>query len=157
VRGPDARPRAPPLCTTSRPFIAPRPLRAAPPRAGHRVKSLSNPDKRVVLVKEFAFAHFPSTDVLKYALAVEAVTTQKKENLILNVDGAIAVAFVDLLRGCGAFTREEADEAIKSGALNGLFVVGRSIGFIGHFLDQVRLKQGLYRHPVDDITYMDNV
>jgi ATP citrate (pro-S)-lyase len=111
----------------------------------------------VVLVKEFAFANFPSTEVLQYALAVEAITTQKKENLILNVDGAIAVAFVDLLRGCGAFTREEADESLRSGALNGLFVVGRSIGFIGHFLDQVRLKQGLYRHPVDDITYMDNV
>ena len=37
----------------------------------------------------------------------------------------------------------------------GLFVLGRSIGFIGHHLDQVRLKQGLYRHPTDDITYMD--
>ena len=82
--------------------------------AGHRVKSLSNPDKRVVLIKDFVFAHFPSTDLLKYAVEVEAVTTQKKENLILNVDGAIAVAFVDLLRGCGAFTREEADEVVKS-------------------------------------------
>ena len=120
--------------------------------AGHRVKSLSNPDKRVVLIKDFVFANFPSTEVLRYAVAVEAVTTQKKENLILNVDGAIAVAFVDLLRGCGAFTREEADEVVKSGALNGLFVVGRSIGFIGHYLDQLRLKQGLYRHPADDIT-----
>ena len=26
--------------------------------------------------------------------------------------------------------------------LNGLFVLGRSVGFIGHFLDQKRLKQG---------------
>ena len=26
--------------------------------------------------------------------------------------------------------------------------------FPGHFLDQRRLKQGLYRHPWDDITYM---
>lgn len=25
---------------------------------------------------------------------------------------------------------------------------------IGHFLDQKRLKQGLYRHPWDDISYI---
>ena len=24
----------------------------------------------------------------------------------------------------------------------------------GHYLDQKRLKQGLYRHPWDDITYV---
>jgi len=121
---------------------------------GHRMKSLTNPDKRVTLIKEYAFAHFPSTDVLKFALEVEKVTTQKKENLILNVDGAIAVCFVDLIRSCGAFTSDEADEILGNGCLNGLFVLGRSIGFIGHFLDQVHLKQGLYRHPTDDITYM---
>ena len=27
-------------------------------------------------------------------------------------------------------------------------------GFIGHYLDQKRLKEGLYRHPWDDICYM---
>jgi hypothetical protein len=54
--------------------------------------------------------------------------------LILNVDGCIAVCFVDLLRDSGAFTPEEADEYAKIGTLNGLFVLGRSIGFIGHHL-----------------------
>jgi ATP citrate (pro-S)-lyase len=117
---------------------------------GHRVKSLSNPDKRVSIIKDYVFANFPSQDVLKFAMEVEKVTTAKKENLILNVDGAIAVAFVDLVRSCGAFTREEADEVVANGCLNGLFVLGRSIGFIGHFLDQRRLKQDLYRHPTDD-------
>lgn len=29
----------------------------------------------------------------------------QKPNLILNVDGLIGVAFVDLLRNCGSFTR----------------------------------------------------
>ena len=43
---------------------------------------------------------------------------------------------------------------VQNGCLNGLFVLGRSIGFIGHYLDQKRLKQGLYRHPWDDISYM---
>lgn len=122
---------------------------------GHRIKSLANPDRRVVIIREYAQRHFASTDVLAYALEVEKLTTAKKENLILNVDGAIAVCFVDLLRSCGCFTREETDEALASGCLNGLFVVGRSIGFIGHYLDQVRLKQGLYRHPAEDIVYID--
>jgi ATP citrate (pro-S)-lyase len=40
------------------------------------------------------------------------------------------------------------------GALNALFVLGRTTGFIGHYIDQKRLKQGLYRHPWDDIAYL---
>ncbi|KAJ9455903.1 putative ATP-citrate synthase [Diplonema papillatum] len=122
---------------------------------GHKVKSIHNPDMRVTLVKDFARQNFPKTDILDFALEVEQVTTKKKSNLILNVDGAIACAFVDLLRSCAAFTRAEADESIANGVLNGLFVLGRSTGFIGHFLDQKRLKQGLYRHPVDDINYLE--
>ena len=93
-----------------------------------------------------------NTEVLDFALGVEQITTKKRDTLILNVDGCIAVCFVDMLRSCGAFTREEADELIDNGCLNGLFVLGRSIGFIGHYLDQKRLKQPLYRHPWDDIT-----
>ena len=115
---------------------------------GHLIKSKTNPDMRVVLVKEYAKSHFPATPILDYALQVEELTTQKKDNLILNVDGAIGVLFVDLLRHSGAFSKEEAEEYIKIGTLNGLFVLGRTIGFTGHYLDQKRLKQGLYRHPV---------
>ncbi|EJD05575.1 ATP citrate lyase isoform 2 [Fomitiporia mediterranea MF3/22] len=118
---------------------------------GHKIKSVNNPDLRVELVKEYVFKNFPSHSLLDYALAVEKVTTSKKDTLILNVDGCIAVCFVDLLRDSGAFTPEEADEYIKIGTLNGLFVLGRSIGFIGHHLDQKRLRAPLYRHPADDI------
>ncbi|KAI8873083.1 citrate synthase [Ramicandelaber brevisporus] len=120
---------------------------------GHKIKSRTNPDLRVSIIKDFAKKHFPSTPLLDYALAVETITTSKKDNLILNVDGAVGVLFVDLVRGSGAFTREEAEEYCKIGTLNGLFVLGRTIGFIGHYLDQKRLKQGLYRHPHDDISY----
>ena len=102
----------------------------------------------------YAKAHFPKTPTLDFALEVEAITTAKRSNLILNVDGCVAVCFVDLLRHCGAMTVEEADELIANGCLNGLFVLGRSIGFIGHHLDQKRLKQPLYRHPWDDISYI---
>jgi len=122
---------------------------------GHKVKSLHNPDKRVTILKEFALKHFPRTDVLNYALKVEQITTKKKGNLILNVDGCIGTCFVDLLRHSGAFTSEEANDFLKNGFLNGLFVLGRSIGFIGHFLDQKRLQEGLYRHPTDDIFYLN--
>lgn len=121
---------------------------------GHRIKSLSNPDKRVEIIKQYALENFNDNTILNFALAVEQITTRKKANLILNVDGCIAVCFVDMLKSCGAFTKQEADEMIENGCLNGLFVLGRSIGFIGHFLDQKRLKQGLYRHPWDDISYL---
>lgn len=121
---------------------------------GHRVKSINNPDMRVVILRDYAKKNFPSTPLLDYASEVEKITTSKKPNLILNVDGFIGVAFVDLLNNCGCFTREEAKDFVDIGALNGLFVLGRSMGFIGHFLDQKRLKQGLYRHPWDDISYI---
>lgn len=121
---------------------------------GHRVKSINNPDVRVKIIKEFVLENFPATPLLQYALEVEKITTSKKPNLILNVDGVIATSFVDMLRSCGSFTSEEAQEYINIGAINSLFVLGRSIGFIGHYMDQKRLKQGLYRHPWDDISYV---
>jgi ATP citrate (pro-S)-lyase len=119
---------------------------------GHLIKSVNNPDMRVTIMKEYAKKNFKATPLLDYALEVEKITTAKKDNLILNVDGCIGICFVDMLRN--EMAKQEADEYIKMGALNGLFVVGRTIGMTAHFLDQKRLKQGLYRHPWDDITYM---
>jgi ATP citrate (pro-S)-lyase len=119
---------------------------------GHLIKSVNNPDMRVTLMKEYAKKHFKSTPLLDYALEVEKITTAKKDNLILNVDGCIGICFVDMLRN--EMSKEESDDYINMGALNGLFVLGRTIGMTAHFLDQKRLKQGLYRHPWDDITYM---
>jgi len=122
------------------------------PGIGHRIKSTKNPDKRVELLKNYAKENFPSTELLDYALEVEKVTTSKKENLILNVDGTIGVLLVDMFRSLG-FTEEEIDELINAGAFNAFFVLGRSIGFIGHVLDEKRLAMPLYRHPWDDILY----
>lgn len=82
---------------------------------GHRIRTISNPDMRVKLIRDYAKANFPRTPILDFALAVEQVTTQKKATLILNVDGCIAACFVDLLRDCGAFDRTEADELIDNG------------------------------------------
>lgn len=94
---------------------------------GHRIKSRTNPDLRVTILTEYAKRTFPTTPLLDYGLQVECLTTAKKDNLILNVDGATAILFVDLLRHSGAFTRAEADEYVRIGALNGpLCSAGRS-------------------------------
>ena len=119
---------------------------------GHRIKSVRNPDKRVELLKDFARKYFPETRHLDYALEVEKLTTRKKDNLILNVDGAIGIAFLDLMQALG-FSAKEIDDVVLDGGLNGLFLLGRTIGMIGHFFDQKRLKEGLYRHPFQDILY----
>jgi len=122
------------------------------PGIGHRIKSLRNPDLRVEGLKKYASEYFPSTPLLDYALTVEQLTTSKKDNLILNVDGTIGILMVDMWRALG-YSEEEIDEFIESGTLNAFFIVGRSIGFIGHVLDEKRLAMPMYRHPMDDILY----
>ena len=122
------------------------------PGIGHRIKSVRNPDKRVEGLKKYAAEFFPATPLLDYALEVEKETTSKKENLILNVDGTIGILMVDMWRALG-YTEKEINEFIESGTLNAFFIVGRSIGFIGHILDEKRLGMPMYRHPWDDILY----
>jgi len=101
------------------------------PGIGHRVKSLKNPDKRVEELKRSVKELGLRTPTLDYALSVEAVTTTKKDNLILNVDGCIACVLVDL-----GFPAE---------SLNGFFVLARTIGMIGHWCDQKREDGKLIR------------
>lgn len=48
---------------------------------GHKIKSVNNPDLRVELVKEYVLKNFPSHSLLDYALAVETVTTAKKDTV----------------------------------------------------------------------------
>ena len=122
------------------------------PGIGHRIKSLKNPDLRVKGLMDYAAENFPATPLLDYARTVEALTTSKKENLILNVDGTIGILMVDMWRALG-YSEPEIDEFISSGTLNAFFIIGRSIGFIGHVLDEKRLAMPMYRHPMDDILY----
>jgi len=124
------------------------------PGIGHRIKSVKNPDKRVELLIGYAREYFKTTDLLDYALQVEQITTAKKGNLILNVDGCIGILFLDLMNSCDGFTEKDVESVVELGYLNGLFALGRSIGLIGHILDQKRLQSRLYRHPQDDIAYM---
>ncbi len=122
------------------------------PGIGHRIKSLKNPDLRVKGLMDFAAENFPATPLLDYAREVEQLTTSKKENLILNVDGTIGILMVDMWRALG-YSEDEINEFIESGTLNAFFILGRTIGFIGHVLDEKRLAMPMYRTPWDDILY----
>jgi len=119
---------------------------------GHRIHSVDNPDVRVELMIGFARKHFPKTPLLDFALSVQGVTTMKKNTLILNVDGCIGVLFVDMLKNLG-YTDDEIKDMVDMGFFNAFFIIGRTIGFMGHYFDQKRLQAGLYRHPWDDILY----
>jgi len=119
---------------------------------GHRIHSIDNPDERCEIMMNFAKEHFPEHLLLDYALAVQDVTTMKKNTLILNVDGTIGVLFVDLLKSL-KYTDKEIKEMIDMGFFNAFFIIGRTMGFMGHYFDQKRLKTPLYRHPWDDILY----
>lgn len=124
------------------------------PGIGHRIKSVENPDVRVKLLKEFVLQNFKKHPYLDYALEVEKLTTSKKNTLILNVDGCIGITFLDMLENLD-FTPEEIEDVIESETLNGLFVLGRSIGMMGHIFDQKRQRAGLYRQPWDEILFSD--
>jgi len=119
---------------------------------GHRIKSVTNPDLRVSLLKDYVKKHFPNHEYLDYALEVEKVTTSKKNTLILNVDGCIGICCCDMMASLG-MTKEEIQGNVKLGMLNGLFVLGRSIGIMGHVMDQKRQGARLYRHPWEDILF----
>jgi ATP-citrate lyase alpha-subunit len=101
------------------------------PGIGHRVKSLRNPDKRVSELVGFVKSQGIPTPHLDFALSVEKITTAKKETLILNVDGAMAAILVDL-----RFPVE---------SLNGFFLLSRTIGLVGHWIDQNRQGSRLVR------------
>lgn len=113
---------------------------------GHKKYRSDAPDPRVKEIEQFAkslthkrFTHF--------ALSVEKITTAKKGNLILNVDGAIAAVLLDLLSEKEGVSDRELKRLVASEFFNALFVLSRSVGFISHFLDQKRLDEGIFRLP----------
>lgn len=101
------------------------------PGIGHRIKSVRNPDKRVQELVKYVKSLGIPTPHLDFALEVEKVTSAKKENLILNVDGTMAAVLVDI-----GFPVE---------SLNGFFILARTIGLIGHWTDQKRQGSRLIR------------
>lgn len=121
---------------------------------GHRKYSVDYPDPRVAAILTYTkkLKHHPYTD---FALAVQDITTQKKGNLILNVDGAIASVLLDILAENEEYTPSGLQEVVDAEVFNGLFVLSRSVGFMAHYFDQKRLDEGLFRLNPSDITSIE--
>lgn len=117
---------------------------------GHKKYRIDTPDPRVAELKTFA-QKLSQRRFLNFALDVEKVTTEKKGNLILNVDGTIAALLLDFLSEKEGYTDEQLYDLIKQEFFNALFVLSRTVGFIAHFLDQKRLDEGLLRLSEDDV------
>jgi ATP citrate (pro-S)-lyase len=124
------------------------------PGIGHKKYRLDLPDPRVEsLIKQFR-GNSNQDRYLKFAKDVEAVTTGKKGNLILNVDGTIAAILLDLLESELNYSPEQLKELVDIEFFNALFILSRSIGFTAHYLDQKRHDEGLLRLGPDDIAYI---
>jgi ATP citrate (pro-S)-lyase len=122
------------------------------PGIGHKKYRLDLPDPRVkallALLPDSAGPH------LRFGLGVQAITTSKKSNLILNVDGTIAAMLLDLLAAELQYTPEQLQELVDIEFFNALFVLSRSIGFTAHYLDQRRHDEGLLRLSDQEIGYL---
>lgn len=119
------------------------------PGIGHRKYRLDSPDPRVSLliglIQDIPHPH------LDFARAVEKLTTAKKPNLILNVDGTLAAVMLDLLSHEEKMDNDEIATLIEAEFFNAIFVLSRSVGLIGHYLDQKRLGEPLFRLPDKDV------
>ena len=123
---------------------------------GHRYKNVNNPDKRVSILKKYIFDNYDSVDLkhTQFALNVEKITLEKKNNLILNVDGFLSASLLDAFIAEGNFSVAEIESILEHELLNGFIIMARTCGLIGHWIDQKRLKQGLYRCATSDVTYL---
>lgn len=124
------------------------------PGIGHLKYHLGNPDPRVEALSQFAslMKHHPYYD---FARAVEKITSAKKSSLIVNIDGIVAALLLDVLSECEGFSVERLRDLVRSEFFNAFFVLPRSIGFIGHFLEQKLNDEGLFRLP-DELIFVRN-
>lgn len=124
------------------------------PGIGHRKYRIDSPDPRVKALTEQFSGNSNGDKYLNFAKGVELVTTSKKANLILNVDGTIAAIMLDLLESELGSTKEQLQELVDIEFFNALFILSRSTGLTAHYLDQRRHDEGLLRLSEDDITYI---
>lgn len=118
---------------------------------GHKKYRLDNPDPRVkVLLDNFD----EGGRYTAFAKEVARITTNKKAQLILNVDGAIAALLLDLLETDEGYDAAQIKEVIDGEVCNAIFVMARSVGFIAHYLEQKRLDEGLFRLPDEHISIL---
>jgi citrate synthase len=118
---------------------------------GHKKYRLDNPDPRVKVLLE-AFDN--GGRYTAFAKEVARITTNKKAQLILNVDGAIAALLLDILESDEGYDQAQLKEVIDGEVCNAIFVLARSVGFIAHYLEQKRLDEGLFRLPDEHISVL---
>lgn len=119
------------------------------PGIGHRKYRLDSPDPRVPLLTALV-ADIPHPH-LDFAQEVAQLTTSKKPNLILNVDGTLAAVLLDLLVHEEKLGKDELQTLLAAEFFNAIFVLSRSVGFIAHYLDQKKLGEPLFRLPDDQV------
>jgi len=125
------------------------------PGIGHKKYRVDIPDPRIAALME-KYIGKEIGPHLQFALEVEKITTAKKGTLILNIDGAIAAAMLDMLQAELGYSHDELAELVDIEFFNALFVLARSIGLTAHYLDQRRYDEGLFRLGTDDVRYMED-
>jgi len=123
------------------------------PGIGHKKYNIDQPDPRVQALINFT-GNSNGDRYFKFAKSVEAITTAKKNNLILNVDGAIGAILLDILESEFKYDEKQLRELVDIEFFNALFVLSRSVGFTAHYLDQRRHDEGLFRLSADDVRYI---
>lgn len=124
------------------------------PGIGHKKYRIDVPDPRVsALTKRFA-GNANGDRYLKFAKGTESVTTSKKGNLILNVDGCIAAIMLDILESDLNYSPEQLHELVDIEFFNAIFILSRSTGFVAHYLDQRRHDEGLFRLTDQEVSYI---
>lgn len=121
---------------------------------GHKKYRTDLPDPRVQKVTGFA-DKLPARPFTDFARSIEAETTQKKANLILNIDGAIAAVLLDILNQAEGYDYDRLKDLTDQEFFNALFVLSRSVGFMAHYFDQRRIDEGLFRLPDDQVTKLE--
>ena len=123
------------------------------PGIGHKKYRTDMPDPRVEALMRFS-GNSNGDRYLKFARNIESITTAKKGNLILNIDGAIGAVMLDVLESELGYDQDGLRELADIEFFNALFVLSRSIGFTAHYLDQRRHDEGLFRLDTNDVRYM---
>jgi ATP citrate (pro-S)-lyase len=118
---------------------------------GHKKYRIGMPDPRVREIAQFSkkLRNHAYTD---FARAVESITTQKSGSLILNVDGITASVVLDVLSEVEGYDLLALRKLIDQEFFNALFVIPRSVGLLGHILEQKYNDEGLFRLP-DDLLF----
>lgn len=114
------------------------------PGIGHKKYSSNNPDPRVLALLNSVEGN---GQYITFAKAVADITVNKKAQLILNIDGAIAALLLDIMSEEEGYSHGQLEALIQTEFCNALFIFARSIGFTAHYLEQKRTDESLFRLP----------